>query len=90
VLYTRVRNRHKQRRRPTAYITRCLQVTDQAIDRGIDVRACFHWTGVDNYQWLHGFNAPYGLIGHDRTPSPELSYTPGSGDSPPDQRKPLK
>jgi hypothetical protein len=47
-------------------------------------------TGVDNYEWLHGFNVSFGLIDHDRTPSRELSHPPGCGDSPPGQRNPSK
>ena len=29
---------------------------ERAIDDGIDVRGFFHWTGVDNYEWLHGYD----------------------------------
>jgi beta-glucosidase len=38
------------------YLERGLQVTSDAIARGIDVRGLFHWTAVDNYAWLHGYN----------------------------------
>src|SRR5204863_351319 len=38
-----------------AYLRRGLEVTAEAIGRGVDVRGLFHWTGVDNYEWLHGY-----------------------------------
>ncbi|HTX81625.1 MAG TPA: family 1 glycosylhydrolase [Streptosporangiaceae bacterium] len=53
-----------------AYLERGLQVTSDAIARGIDVRGFFHWTGVDNYEWLHGFDVQFGLIDRDRNVRP--------------------
>ena len=50
----------------TAYLERGLQVTNDAIGRGIDVRGLFHWTAVDNYEWLHGFDIQFGIIDRDR------------------------
>jgi beta-glucosidase len=50
-----------------AYLERGLEVVNQAIDRGVDVRGLFHWTAVDNYEWLHGFDVSFGIIGPDRT-----------------------
>ena len=38
--------------------------------RGVDVRGFFHWTGVDNYEWHHGYDVPFGLIDRDRNPKP--------------------
>lgn len=49
-----------------AYLERGLQVTSDAIARGIDVRGVFHWTAVDNYEWLHGFDVQFGIIDRDR------------------------
>lgn len=43
---------------------------DRAIDDGIDVRGFFHWTAVDNYEWLYGFDVPFGLFDGDRNPKP--------------------
>ena len=34
--------------------------------RGIDVRGFVHWTGVDNYEWLHGYDVSFGIIDRDR------------------------
>ena len=66
----RVRHRHRRRRQRVAYLERGLQVTSDAIARGIDVRGFFHWTAVDNYEWLHGFDVAFGLIDRDRNVRP--------------------
>jgi beta-glucosidase len=42
----------------------------QAVDEGIDLVGFFHWTGIDNYEWLLGWDAPFGLIDRDRNPRP--------------------
>ncbi len=49
-----------------AYLERGLVVVNDAIARGIDVRGLFHWTAVDNYEWLHGFDVAFGIIDSDR------------------------
>jgi beta-glucosidase len=49
------------------YLRRGLQVVHDAIARGIDVRGLFHWTAVDNYEWLHGYDVSFGIIDRDRT-----------------------
>jgi beta-glucosidase len=48
------------------YLERGLLVTAGAIARGIDVRGFFHWTAVDNYEWLHGYDVKFGIIDSDR------------------------
>jgi len=48
------------------YLERGLRVTSEAIARGIDVRGFFHWTAVDNYEWLQGFDVQFGIIDRDR------------------------
>jgi beta-glucosidase len=45
-----------------------LAVVESAIDDGIDVRGFFHWTGVDNYEWNHGFDVQFGCFTRDREP----------------------
>ena len=52
------------------YLSDCLEITRDAIADGIDVRAFFHWTGVDNYEWGLGYDAAFGLIDRDRNPKP--------------------
>ncbi len=55
-----------------AYLARGLEVVQEALARGIDVRGLFHWTAVDNYEWLHGYDpaAAFGLVDVDRTVRP--------------------
>jgi beta-glucosidase len=53
-----------------AYLQRGLELTADAIRRGIDVRGLFHWTGVDNYEWLHGYDVAFGIIDRDRNVRP--------------------
>ena len=48
------------------YIARGLEVTRDALARGIDVRGFFHWTAVDNYEWLDGYDVRFGIIDRDR------------------------
>jgi beta-glucosidase len=56
-----------------AYLERGLQVTNDAIGRGVDVRGFFHWTGVDNYEWLHGYDVSFGIIDRDRNVRPSAA-----------------
>ncbi len=49
------------------YLERGLAVVHGAIARGVDVRGLFHWTAVDNYEWLHGYDVAFGIIRADRT-----------------------
>jgi beta-glucosidase len=37
-------------------------------DTSADVRGFFHWTGVDNYEWNHGFDVQFGCFTRDREP----------------------
>lgn len=55
-----------------AYLARGLEVVQEALARGVDVRGLFHWTAVDNYEWLHGYDpdAAFGLIDRDRRVRP--------------------
>jgi beta-glucosidase len=47
-----------------------LDVLAECIADGADVRGFFHWTAVDNYEWIHGYGIPFGIIERDRTPKP--------------------
>jgi beta-glucosidase len=49
-----------------AYLARGLEVVNDRIERGVDARGFFHWTGVDNYEWLHGYDVSFGIIDRDR------------------------
>ena len=54
----------------TAYLERGLAAVAGAIERGVDVRGLFHWTAVDNYEWLHGYDVSFGIIDRDRNVRP--------------------
>jgi beta-glucosidase len=53
-----------------AYLERGLEIVADALARGIDVRGFFHWTAVDNYEWLHGYGLKFGIIDQDRNVKP--------------------
>jgi beta-glucosidase len=37
-----------------------------SIGDGADVRGYLHWTGFDNFEWLEGYGAKFGLVAVDR------------------------
>ena len=53
-----------------AYIEAGLAIAQEALARGVDLRGFFHWTGVDNYEWIHGYDVEFGIVGRDRTVRP--------------------
>lgn len=61
-----------------------LDEVGRAIDDGVDVRGFFHWTAVDNYEWLHGYDVQFGLFDRDRNPKPsaELAKAYALGTTP--------
>jgi beta-glucosidase len=52
------------------YLDEGLRIVNSAINRGINIAGFFHWTAVDNYEWLHGFNLQFGIIDGNRNPKP--------------------
>jgi beta-glucosidase len=58
-----------------AYLRDGLEATAGAIERGAYVRGFFHWTAVDNYEWLLGYrpDAAFGLIDADRKVKPSAA-----------------
>jgi beta-glucosidase len=56
-----------------AYVERALDVVHDAIARGIDVRGLFHWTAVDNYEWLHGYDVVFGILDGSRNVRPSAA-----------------
>jgi len=43
------------------FIKAHVDVIESAIKEGIDVRGYFYWSLIDNYEWLHGLDARFGL-----------------------------
>ena len=54
----------------SSVLAESLSTVEDAVGDGVDVRGFFHWTGVDNYEWLHGYDVPFGLFDRDREPRP--------------------
>jgi beta-glucosidase len=51
-----------------------IDVLGGALADGVDVRGFFHWTGVDNYEWAHGYDVAFGLFDRDRVPRASASF----------------
>ncbi len=54
--------------RRESYLRESLGFVEDALGDGIDVRGVFFWTGVDNYEWTHGYNVNFGLFDRNRQP----------------------
>jgi beta-glucosidase len=39
-----------------------LKMTHQALQEGIDVRGYFHWSLLDNFEWVSGYSPRFGLV----------------------------
>jgi beta-glucosidase len=50
-----------------------LTQVEAALDDGVPIKGFFHWTAVDNYEWLHGFEVPFGLFDRDRNARPSAA-----------------
>jgi beta-glucosidase len=77
VLENGIDDRSGQRR--AQYMHQHLAEILKARDEGIDVRAYFHWSLVDNFEWLEAFGPRFGLFQVDRatmerSPTPACEY----------------
>jgi beta-glucosidase len=50
-----------------AYTQHALEGVARAVADGVDVRGYLHWTLLDNFEWVAGFEVTFGLISVDRT-----------------------
>lgn len=57
------------------YLQRHLAAVDRARAAGVDVRAYFAWTLLDNFEWAEGYDKTFGLVHVDRA-DPGLPRTP--------------
>jgi beta-glucosidase len=55
------------------YLAEGLDVIRRALGNGADIRGFFHWTAVDNYEWLHGYDVRFGLADRDRRVRPSAA-----------------
>ena len=46
----------------TAFIENHLLFVHKAIAEGVPVRGYFHWSLLDNYEWLYGYGPRFGLV----------------------------
>ncbi|MFC8919377.1 glycoside hydrolase family 1 protein [Streptomyces sp. NPDC047821] len=53
--------------RRSQHIVRTLEQIAQARAEGVDVRGYYHWSLLDNFEWLTGYAARFGLYEVDRT-----------------------
>ena len=61
------------------YMKRHIDAVEKSIKDGIDVRGYFYWSLIDNYEWLQGLDARFGLYRVDfntleRKPTNAASY----------------
>lgn len=61
------------------YMKQHVDVVERCLKDGLDVRGYFYWTLIDNYEWLLGFDARFGLYRVDfetlkRSPTAAASY----------------
>jgi beta-glucosidase len=58
-----------------AYLRQALQYISAAQDEGVCIEGVTLWTGIDNYEWLSGFDVPFGLFDIDRSPRNSAQFT---------------
>ena len=62
-----------------AYTTDALTSVLEAIDGGVRLEGYYHWTLLDNFEWVAGYLPTFGLVAVDRetferTPKPSLDW----------------
>lgn len=62
-----------------SYIDGALAAVDRCRASGIDIRGYLHWSALDNFEWLFGYDPKFGLISVDRAtqrrlPKPSAYY----------------
>jgi len=62
-----------------AYTSDALASVQQAMHDGVPVTGYLHWSLLDNFEWIHGYEPTFGLISVDRstftrTPKPSLDW----------------
>jgi beta-glucosidase len=65
--------------RKITFMKRHIDVIERCLREGMDIRGYFYWSLIDNYEWLQGLDAHFGLYRVDfntleRTPTNAASY----------------
>jgi beta-glucosidase/6-phospho-beta-glucosidase/beta-galactosidase len=47
------------------YLLAHLEEVAKALENGVDIRGYFHWSLIDNFEWIKGFGPRFGLIAID-------------------------
>ncbi|NPA79954.1 MAG: family 1 glycosylhydrolase [Thermotogae bacterium] len=61
--------RHDERVR---FVLEHMRQLKRAREEGIDVRGYLYWSLMDNYEWLEGYSAKFGIFTRDRRPKGEF------------------
>ena len=58
------------------FIREAIKSIQEAINDGIPIKGYMHWSLLDNFEWMLGFNRTFGLIAVDR--KTQTRYPKGS------------
>jgi len=69
----------KDSQKKIRFMKKHIDVVEQCIRQGMDIRGYFYWSLIDNYEWLQGLDARFGLYRVDfetlrRTPTNAAAY----------------
>ncbi len=61
------------------FLARALEGVGRCLADGIEVRGYFHWSLLDNFEWVLGYGPTFGMVAVDRTtferrPKPSSSW----------------
>ncbi|OIK05979.1 glycoside hydrolase family 1 protein [Streptomyces monashensis] len=54
-------------KRRAEFVVRALEAIERARADGVDVRGYYHWSLMDNFEWLNGYKPRFGLYSVDRS-----------------------
>ena len=54
-------NLHIYCQRKFKFMRRHVDVVEKCRQKGMDIRGYFYWSLIDNYEWLQGLDARFGL-----------------------------